>query len=497
MSEPQYTDAQLSDGRTLRFIGQLGPDEIRQKVSAFRTREAGRNAIAANPPGIRRPADPVRQSEFWNQNPNDPRGPMPGVSEGLPLREALAGWTREGPGGIVGGAGDIAQGDIARGTHRMFSGAGTTLLPTLPFSAAAAPGMTARVLAGGTAGGYAGKRLGEAAGLSPDQADVTGDIGGLLGGGAAMRPRETLQTALQGLKTGAQMGDVATFGRLSGAGRALLEGARNLRDVWFPDRPVYPGAPLPAAPTETYPGAPFPRRPVWRQSQTEPTPAPISTAPQATLHEQLTPTRPGELERTAAALGVPATPLPARKLPTEFGFDWSIKTGPDIGQQVRAKMPSIPRSPAHPKLIEEMGGQPAETIGERGPSEAYYAGPGQVIGPKPGSVEDIAETKSLREQVREAAEREGRTILSQEKRDWFARNQPGTTKGELTGAPSRPVKFTKTPGVSSAASRASSGASKAPQVPVGTRVPGPEEDLTPLLKKSLKQAMRDKAQQEQ
>ncbi len=106
---------------------------------------------------------------------------------------------------------------------------------------------------------------------------------------------------------------------------------------------------------------------------------------------------------------------------------------------------------------------------------AYSTGPRPVIarpGPVPGSPEDIAETKGIQEQIRNAAEQEGRTINSQNKREWFARNQPGKTKGELTGTPEKPVKFTKTPGIA---------------VPAN-----PNEDLTPILKKSLEQARKKK-----
>lgn len=47
----QYTDAQLSDGRTLRFMGDLDPDTVRAKVQTFRAKEA----IANNPPPVPRP----------------------------------------------------------------------------------------------------------------------------------------------------------------------------------------------------------------------------------------------------------------------------------------------------------------------------------------------------------------------------------------------------------------------------------------------------------
>jgi hypothetical protein len=125
------------------------------------------------------------------------------------------------------------------------------------------------------------------------------------------------------------------------------------------------------------------------------------------------------------------------------------------------------------------------------PAHQAVAGPYTTEGPPPaipeirprsgpGSAEDIAETRGIQEQARERGEQEDRIRLSREKRDWFARNQPGATKAELTGAPEKPVRFTRTPGVGA----------RAPKP--GTVVPSPDEDLVPLLKKSLQQAKRKK-----
>ena len=113
------------------------------------------------------------------------------------------------------------------------------------------------------------------------------------------------------------------------------------------------------------------------------------------------------------------------------------------------------------------------------PPRAEYPPAAPVIiqrGPLPGSPEDILETRSIQEEVRDRAEGEDRSRLSAAKKEWFARNQPGSTKGELTGTADKPVRYTKTPGVKIAAP------------PSGTVVPQPDEDLTPLLKKSVKMA---------
>lgn len=45
---------------------------------------------------------------------------------------------------------------------------------------------------------------------------------------------------------------------------------------------------------------------------------------------------------------------------------------------------------------------------------------------------DRLETKDIQAQMRRDLEEHGHSAYSQEKRDWFARNQPGSTKGELT-----------------------------------------------------------------
>jgi hypothetical protein len=56
MPDPQqYTDAQLSDGTTLRFIGQLGPDEVRQKVQGYRARNPQKTLSPPPLPGALNP----------------------------------------------------------------------------------------------------------------------------------------------------------------------------------------------------------------------------------------------------------------------------------------------------------------------------------------------------------------------------------------------------------------------------------------------------------
>jgi hypothetical protein len=108
----------------------------------------------------------------------------------------------------------------------------------------------------------------------------------------------------------------------------------------------------------------------------------------------------------------------------------------------------------------------------------------------PGSKEDLAETKGIQEAARDMGEREDRARLSQMKSEWFKRNAPQKTKGELTGTampPSNPIAG-KRMDYGSATAKGVRGV-KVPGV-----VPGPDEDLTPLLKKSLEAAKKAKSE---
>src|SRR5713226_4802715 len=60
-----------------------------------------------------------------------PTGSMPGSFEGHP--ENVGEYIPASAGEMYGGAKDIAQGNIARGGHRVLQGAGNATLPALPF----------------------------------------------------------------------------------------------------------------------------------------------------------------------------------------------------------------------------------------------------------------------------------------------------------------------------------------------------------------------------
>lgn len=202
-----------------------------------------------------------------------------------------------------------------------------------------------------------------------------------------------------------------------------------------------------------------PRIPAWKTAPSEGTSIPsiIDRQPYAQAARSRTAPAPS----TAA----PRTPL-WKAMNTEGEEVPSIVNRQPYAQPARAR--TAPQaSTGAPRLIEQMGGKPVETITQHSayPPEA----PSPVIqrGPIPGSAEDIAETKDIQGQVRDAADAEDRARLLALTRERF----PGRTKFDLTG---QAVKYTKTPGVKLA--------DKVRQVP------GPNEDLTSLLKKSVKWA---------
>jgi len=103
----------------------------------------------------------------------------------IPGSEPLERVLRPATGEMLGGAADVAQGDVTRGAHRIISGAGTATLPLLPAAAGKAPGAVLKALVGGTVAGTATKAAAGALGATPGQAALAGDVGGLAGGAAS------------------------------------------------------------------------------------------------------------------------------------------------------------------------------------------------------------------------------------------------------------------------------------------------------------------------
>jgi len=157
-----------------------------------------------------------QQPGFWQQvkqafTPRDPNSmpgavpydpnnvAMPGSFEGHP--ENIGEYIPASAGEMAGGVKDIAQGNIAKGGHRVIQGASAATLPALPFLGplvAANPGLALRVAGGATVGGLAGQKGAEAFGATPDQSALAGDIGGLAGGyGGAKLPSFLSSQALK------------------------------------------------------------------------------------------------------------------------------------------------------------------------------------------------------------------------------------------------------------------------------------------------------------
>src|SRR5205807_481747 len=87
-----------------------------------------------------------------------------------------------------------------------------------------------------------------------------------------------------------------------------------------------------------------------------------------------------ELEKTADLLGVAPEPLRARPAPTAHGFDTSIPTGPDVGQQVRAEKPPLPRGERRTQVrtpeeiqTQELFGKARKELGEDATSDQVMA----------------------------------------------------------------------------------------------------------------------------
>jgi hypothetical protein len=303
--------------------------------------------------------------------------------------------------------------------------------------------------------------------VAPEAAEASTALAGKLGPPVG----KTLKEAVKGVAKLAI--DVPLFGRGKAALDAVGEAGGNIKKIWQKP-PVYPGAFLPEHPG-VFPGANLPATPPPEFLN------PSLVSPARTL--------PGQLSRevTRAPRVAPAAPLPSRQglmLPGKVDPAAALARPAQSGVPLPGE--ALGKIPARPSLIEQMGGKPVETITERSawPPERPEIFPPR--GPATGSAEDIAETRQIQDRIRNAAEGEDRSRLGIMRKDWFARNQPGLTKGELTGTPEKPVRYSKTPGVRLADKVRQASAQ-------GTKVPGPAEDMTPLLKKSLKDAMRKKA----
>ena len=170
---------------------------------------------------------------------------MPGSFEGKP--ENVGEYVPQTVGNVASGVGNIAEGNVARGTHEILSGGMNALLPAAPFAAAAAP-VTFGV---GTVGSYAsGKVARKGAQIfraSPDVQDVAEDVGSIAGGAAAMAPRPTIL-------------GVAKFARnpFKATGNAILDAVIDRLSPKAPPEPTpFPGVPSRPSPAPTSSATPI------------------------------------------------------------------------------------------------------------------------------------------------------------------------------------------------------------------------------------------------
>lgn len=158
---------------------------------------------------------PVPHSD--NVGPDATNHPMPGSFEGHP--ENIGEYIPASIGEMGGGASDVLHGDVAKGLHRVIGGVGNAAMPFTPLLAAAAPAVAVRAAAGGFVGSKVASGGAELLGATPDQADLAGDVGGIVGGtGGAKFPLKSHASELFSKVTGAAKGlpvDVARPGNFA------------------------------------------------------------------------------------------------------------------------------------------------------------------------------------------------------------------------------------------------------------------------------------------
>lgn len=95
----------------------------------------------------------------------------------------------EGAKQVLRGVPALSNGRYARGASDVIEGTGKALSPIAIPALAANPLGVGAGIAASALGGYGGRKAGEAAGLSPDQIDLAGDAGSLIGGVAGSSPK--------------------------------------------------------------------------------------------------------------------------------------------------------------------------------------------------------------------------------------------------------------------------------------------------------------------
>ena len=109
---------------------------------------------------------------------------MPGSFEGKP--ENVGEYVPQTIGNVASGVGNLAEGNIARGTHQILSGGMNALLAAAPFVAVTSPLGFGIGAAGSYLGGKAARKGSQLFRASPDVQDVAEDVGSIVGGSPAL-----------------------------------------------------------------------------------------------------------------------------------------------------------------------------------------------------------------------------------------------------------------------------------------------------------------------
>lgn len=245
--------------------------------------------------------------------------PEPSMEPGLPGQPSKD---------FIGGAKDIASGNLARGAHEIITGAGKVGSMALPVTLAAAPAATALGLAGGYAGSKLGHGAAKALGASDDVSNLAGDVGGFLGGAGAAKVGGDF---ISGFREG-----------WNAAGPQSAAKARGAKAAWrnFPtpaNTKPEPFEPIPATatPSGRVPGGPSPQ--------------PASTAQKLPLWHMIRgqPVQsPAEFESIPSDLPSGRTPGPVTaNNPTRTGPAWKAFPTPEDAvsapfEPIRSQLPS-------------------------------------------------------------------------------------------------------------------------------------------------------------
>lgn len=197
--------------------------------------------------------------EDYNADPARQQAPPEGHVSDLyapPADGWLQRWANAGPLQAAEGIADLSRGNLARGAHEVITGAGLTAAPAvLPYAAVTAPLATLSGLLFGAGGQAVTRRAAVLMGAEPDTADLAGDVGGIMAGGAASQvPRayRVGRDVLQRLSSMPQGTGVAAdvLSVLSPRAGATMRVGQRVRDVFStPDEVATPTAP-PAEPRD-------------------------------------------------------------------------------------------------------------------------------------------------------------------------------------------------------------------------------------------------------